>query len=61
MKKLLIPAAALVLAVGPAWADDSESRTTVLRDCSLTPLNQTARVLVQIRLGTTSVSCWDGI
>ena len=28
--KLLIPAAAaLVLAVGPAWADDSESRTTV--------------------------------
>lgn len=30
MKKLLIPAAAaLVLAVGPAWADDSESRTTV--------------------------------
>lgn len=30
MKKLLIPAAAaLVLAVGPAWADDSETRTTV--------------------------------
>jgi hypothetical protein len=30
MKKLLIPAvAALVLTVGPAWADDSESRTTV--------------------------------
>ena len=30
MKKLLIPAAAaLVLSVGPAWADDSETRTTV--------------------------------